>query len=331
MCSFSLGVFSKCRMELMGIATLMIIVCHSPHYIQMPNWLATVLSNGGAGCDVFLFLSGMGMYNSYTNHKLKGYVVLSWYWKRYVRIIIPCAFFIMGIMIYHGGLSTVSIPYLIIDIFGFLYLTGRSALWYVSCALLLYLITPIVHKPLTGKTRWVWLCVLCLLSLAFWYVDLGNSSMIRNWQFCVSRFPSYFIGYSLAKDIKENKESNICLFVLLPLVMYSIFFTLNHTIGTNFSLFWTQGIPIMTICALFLDWMKSSAIRKTLSFMGSISLESYATNVLILPSFQLLPFYVCGVNTNPNNITFYIVGTFICVFLSIVVNKISRYIITCIS
>lgn len=323
MCSFSLGLFSKYRAELMGIAALMIIVCHSPHYIQMPNWLDTILSNGGTGCDVFLFLSGMGMFNSYTNHKLKGNNVFSWYWKRYVRIIIPCAFFIIGIMIYRGGVSTISLPYFVIDLLGFLYLTGNSGLWYVSCALILYLLTPIVHKALTGNSRWVWLVVFCFLALLFWYVDLGESSMVHNWQFCVSRFPSYFIGYSLAKDIKENKDSNVFLFILIPLMLYAVFFALNHTIGTNFSLFWTQGIPVMTICALFIDWFKSKVLNNVLDFMGSISLESYVTNVLVISNFSWLSYMLNGLGINHWNLAYYIVGTLICLLLSYIIHVVS--------
>ena len=47
-CSFNLGLFSQYRSELMGIATLLIIICHAPIYgVQMPQWLSIFLSNGG--------------------------------------------------------------------------------------------------------------------------------------------------------------------------------------------------------------------------------------------------------------------------------------------
>lgn len=331
MFTFNLNIFSRYRAELMGVATLMIIVCHSPHYVTMPGWLATILGNGGTGCDVFLFLSGMGMFNSYMSHVKKGKSIISWYWKRYVRIFIPCAFIITGMMIYHGGLTKGSLGYYLVDLSGFLYLTGNLALWYVSCALLLYLLTPLVHNILTRKKKWVWLALLCFCSLLFWYVDLGDSSLIHNWQFCISRFPSYFIGYTLAIYIKKNKESNMFVFVLLPLLLYSIFFVLNHTVGTNYSLFWTQGIPIMTVSALFINWVNSNVVNKAFSFLGSISLESYATNVLVLPNLNILPNSVAGICINPNNLTFYFLATVICLMISVIVNRISKNIINNIS
>lgn len=97
-CSFNLGLFSQYRSELMGIATLLIIICHAPIYgVQMPQWLSIFLSNGGLGVDIFLFLSGMGMYNSWTSNKKKGNSLLFWLFKRYIRIIIPSILIIIPI------------------------------------------------------------------------------------------------------------------------------------------------------------------------------------------------------------------------------------------
>lgn len=64
-CSFNLGLFSQYRSELMGIATLLIIICHAPIYgVQMPQWLSILLSNGGLGVDIFYFFQAW----VYTTH-----------------------------------------------------------------------------------------------------------------------------------------------------------------------------------------------------------------------------------------------------------------------
>ena len=69
----NLGLFTKYRTELMGVATILIILCHMPaHEVVMPSPLAMMLSHGGAGCDIFLFLSGLGMYCSLNQHKASG-------------------------------------------------------------------------------------------------------------------------------------------------------------------------------------------------------------------------------------------------------------------
>lgn len=143
-CSFNLGLFSQYRSELMGIATLLIIICHAPIYgVQMPQWLSIFLSNGGLGVDIFLFLSGMGMYNSWTSNKKKGNSLLFWLFKRYIRIIIPSILIIIPIYFLGVNQTHKSVIELLIELSGLGALFGKSPLWFISCILLLYIITPL--------------------------------------------------------------------------------------------------------------------------------------------------------------------------------------------
>lgn len=94
----NLNTFSVYRTELMGIATILIIVCHMPVFgVVMPHWLQTILGCCGFGVDIFLFLSGMGMYNSYVTSRMKNKTVLRWLAKRYLRIVVPLVL-IVGII-----------------------------------------------------------------------------------------------------------------------------------------------------------------------------------------------------------------------------------------
>ena len=63
---FQLSKISKYRTELMEMSAILILVCHSVAYIEMPRILQYVLSFGNIGVDLFLFLSGMGMWFSLT-------------------------------------------------------------------------------------------------------------------------------------------------------------------------------------------------------------------------------------------------------------------------
>ncbi len=105
----------------------------------MPPWLYTILGNGGAGVDVFLFLSGMGIFNSYANRKKNKISVYKWFWKRYIRIIIPCAFFIVPLsIIEYNQLSSeeIDINGILFNLSGFGFLFEKGALWFVTCILL---------------------------------------------------------------------------------------------------------------------------------------------------------------------------------------------------
>ena len=64
MIGFNLKYLSEYRTPLMGIAALMIVICHAPVYgVSMPAVVAKIVGCGGLGVDVFLFLSGIGCYS----------------------------------------------------------------------------------------------------------------------------------------------------------------------------------------------------------------------------------------------------------------------------
>lgn len=62
---FNLNLISKYRAELMGVSTLLILICHAAgNDVLMPRWLMYLVAQGQVGVDIFLFLSGMGLYYS---------------------------------------------------------------------------------------------------------------------------------------------------------------------------------------------------------------------------------------------------------------------------
>lgn len=51
-----LGVISKYRTQLMGIAAILILVCHAPgNNVLMPQFLLKLCEQGQYGVDIFLF------------------------------------------------------------------------------------------------------------------------------------------------------------------------------------------------------------------------------------------------------------------------------------
>lgn len=92
-----LGLISKYRNELYGIAIILILLFHFAgthvnHYgpIGADSFLFVAISSfekyvGSVGVELFVFLSGMSMYYSYTRNSR----LLSFYSKRYQRILIP--------------------------------------------------------------------------------------------------------------------------------------------------------------------------------------------------------------------------------------------------
>lgn len=61
--------FSKYRSELMGVATVLVLIVHSftCRVSYFPTILNTILSKSLVGVDIFLLLSGLGVYWSLYN------------------------------------------------------------------------------------------------------------------------------------------------------------------------------------------------------------------------------------------------------------------------
>lgn len=332
---FNLFYFSRFRSELMGVATILIILCHTTKYnLVMPSWLYTILGNCGAGVDIFLFLSGMGIFNSYANREKNKTSVYKWFWRRYIRIIIPCAFFIVPLSIIEYNLSSsenIDINGILLNLSGFGFLFEKGALWFVTCILFLYMITPLIHILLTSKYKYLYASFLCIVALFCGYVHLTDSSILYKLQFMLCRFPSYFIGYVLAKDINNKHKVSIWKLIIVPLFVYIIFFILNRSIGTHLSLFWLQGIFLTSVISLMLKFAIVPKFLSLLRRLGSISLESYATNIMLIPLFRFWNFEFLGIDLNMGRWSFYVIGTLLCIVISYIVNKLSKYLIAQIS
>ena len=63
--TFPLHKISEYRTELMGLSAIMILICHAEgNDLAMPYYLRLIMAQGGIGVDIFLLLSGVGMYYS---------------------------------------------------------------------------------------------------------------------------------------------------------------------------------------------------------------------------------------------------------------------------
>lgn len=89
---YNLSDLSTYRTQMMGIATLMIIICHScASKVIMPDSLAYLFRFGNLGVDIFWFLSGIGLYYSLIKNDLssKECYYMSFYKRSIYRIYIP--------------------------------------------------------------------------------------------------------------------------------------------------------------------------------------------------------------------------------------------------
>lgn len=137
--SFNLSLLSKHRTHLMGIAAIMIIVCHANVYgVTMPVALRKMFNYGNMGVDIFLFLSGIGCYYSLS----KKTTLAAWYRKRFVRIFIPYAVMQIPFWTYWIVVGEFDFADKLFEFSTVKFWTHHVGAWYVALLLPLYIITP---------------------------------------------------------------------------------------------------------------------------------------------------------------------------------------------
>lgn len=136
---YNISMLSAYRSQLMGIATIMIIICHAHAMINnLPHFVYRMLDYGNLGVDIFLLLSGVGCYYSlYKNRDLKRF-----YKRRIVRLLIPYLIITFPFALYYviAGRDTLCDFCLTMTTLGFW--IHHNTAWFVSLMIPLYVFAP---------------------------------------------------------------------------------------------------------------------------------------------------------------------------------------------
>ena len=269
--SLNLSVYSRYRTQIMGLAAIMIIICHirGIDYSYVP-FLEKLLWFGNYGVEIFLFVSGLGMYYSLTQ---QDYSLTQWYKRRYVRITVP--FVLIAISIYplrlilniYASLSDFLLYITTLEFWAY----HRGA-WYVAMLFPLYFLTPYIVKTVC-KMGFFAIVVWVTLFLGFSYIPSGNEIM-RNIQFVTSRVPIFILGIGMAPSVKNEYEINVVKTLGVVLGGLLLCHYCSFSLGGGLAIICLLGVIIDFIC-------RCEPISDVLTFMGSMSLESYLTNVYL--------------------------------------------------
>lgn len=282
---YNLSDLSTYRTQMMGIATLMIIICHSccGTKVIMPEFLEKKFFYGCYGVDIFLFLSGIGLYYSLSN-KGKNHIptkdgTLSFYKKRFYRIYISYLLAFTPFCLIFFLLDLYSVKDCILCISTLEYWLFRRGAWFVSLILLLYLIAPFLYRVLVGKYRWIiamGIIIVLMILGCLPIEDMSTTSVLFNIQAAFSRVPSFIAGLAIGRSCKEGKQINIkgiAIFFVVSIVVSSILGSWNCI--------WLIVLMVLYILTPMIKWSKGTWIDTSLIFLGKISYESYLTNITL--------------------------------------------------
>lgn len=289
--TFSFDCISKHRSVLMGLAILSIIIFHftedcvNSGYNLFPLVKLYKAGVGSCGVDVFLFLSGLGLYYSFK----KNSDIKTFYSKRFTRILIPyfCvaipAWLINDIIIYGAGVKQALKDIFFISFFQ----SGTIWFWYILMMLFCYIIFPFVFDYVDGpnsKTKmlqiFVFITVITLL------LQACSFDFFMRINIALARFPAFFLGCFIGKASYEKKPILYGTYSLLLLAIFLL--PLKSICSTPLSryILGAFGIAIFILIAVFLEILethniKLGIIKRIIVWFGNYSLELYLTHVAI--------------------------------------------------
>lgn len=220
--------------------------------------------------NIFFMLSGMGIYFAFQKESLK-----TFYKRRLIRIIpyfYPIAI-IGAILFYYLGKAS-KLDFITQLLMVEYWVTGSIRDWFISVALLFYIITPlIIPRLIKAPEKFLIISFLvCSIVVLFLYRD--------NFSLMVDHFPVYIMGIVIGQYIDKKKDiqlTTILLSTIIGIMLLAANFYFEQTEHIRMA-YHTHYIPFtfltLPFCLLFAKILSSFANYKypILTFFGLHSL-----------------------------------------------------------
>ena len=228
--------------------------------------LGFIAQYGFAGVEIFMFVSGFGLYYSLDKDRH----IIRFYKKRLLRIF-P-TYYILGIIasiiLFNDNLLSYLFRYTTLGFWiGSIYWE-----WYIPSLVMLYLVSPFLKKLIDRYLYIVGGVALFTLGLAYYLID-KDQILNRSHFFFLYRIPAFIFGMVCAYWTK-NGFSNKYYYILLALGLpfFAYLFPLHHEIYNNkyFSLVFL--LPCFLLAFLMIS-KSIKIVNPIISQMGRASLE----------------------------------------------------------
>lgn len=273
---------SRYRGELMGIAMLFVILFH----VGLPREDAFfgLRRMGNIGVDMFLFLSGIGLWFSWTKRPS----LRHFYLRRFLRIY-PCWLLMATLFYLPDYLGPQKFSKSLVDLLGDIsinwdfWLHDELSFWYVPAIMMLYLFAPFYMMLIRRHPIYRWLPAVmimwCILVQYVTPIHLAVGHLEIFW----SRVPIFFIGINLGQAVKEKHRldgASIWMIIIAFLMALASSIFLEQVKHGQFPLFLERMlyIPLTVTTILLLNRIYRRTprwVNGAFKFVGALSLEAY--------------------------------------------------------
>lgn len=277
---------SRYRGELMGAAMLFVILFHVSLSRDDPFY--GLRRCGNVGVDMFLFLSGVGLWFAWTKQPS----VRTFYRHRLLRIL-PTWLLVAGVFYGADYLGQRRFSLNLIDLIGDVtvnwdfWLHDELTFWYVPAIMMLYLFAPHYMRLITRHPVYRWLPLLMVVwcVMVQWVLPIHRA--VGHIEIFWSRVPIFFIGINMGRSVKEQRTLEGSALWLLLLAFAMTFGTsvyLEQVRHGRFPLFVERMlyIPFTVTGVLLLNYVFSrlpQCVNRFLRLVGALSLEVYLLHV----------------------------------------------------
>ena len=281
---------STYRPELMGLCCLYIIISHN--FFNWPDVFSPLqrfADCGNIAVDLFLMLSGIGLYFSFRrNGSLADY-----YKKRIIRILVPYIFTAVPFYLWFSAVSNGVFwkDFLNISLFEH----GLRVTWYPVVASLCYLIFPFIYyfqnrriiihnKRLDSDCLTLSFCLLWLFGLCA--MKKLCPDFYQNSEIMWTRVPIFVIGCRIGAAVAEDRPISREFVPASLFIIYIYLYIFRKQVSLPDIWIRMSYIPLsFAFLVFFLYLAKLTAktwIGSVLRFLGTRSFEIYLVHVMLI-------------------------------------------------
>ena len=281
-----LGNISRFRAEQMGAAMLFVILFHVA--LDRGDPFYGLRRCGNVGVDIFLFLSGVGLWFSW----VKTPDVRRFYRRRLLRIV-PTWLVVATAFYLPDYLGARRFSRSIVDLIGDItinwdfWLHDELTFWYVPAIMALYLVAPWYMRLVQNRPIYRWLPLLMVVwcVMVQWVLPIHHA--VGHLEIFWSRVPIFFIGINFGELVRTRRQlpgESVWLLLLTFLMTFGTCLYLEQVRHGHFPLFVERMLYIpFTVCTVLVmnrifrrtpQW-----VNRAFRFVGAMSLEAYLIHI----------------------------------------------------
>lgn len=284
--SIELANISRFRAEQMGAAMLFVILFHVA--LDRGDPFYGLRRCGNVGVDIFLFLSGVGLWFSW----VKTPDVLRFYRRRLLRIV-PTWIVVATAFYLPDYLGARRFSHSIVDLIGDItinwdfWLHDELTFWYVPAIMALYLVAPWYMRLMQSRPVYRWLPLLMVIwcVMVQWVLPIHHA--VGHIEIFWSRVPIFFIGINFGEMVRTRRQLSsdaVWLLLVTFLMTFGTCLYLEQVRHGQFPLFVERMLYIpFTVCTVLVmnrifrrtpQW-----VNRLFRFVGALSLEAYLIHI----------------------------------------------------